>query len=86
MLAPATSIVMAYTTIQSFKAFDVILGLAGNPPKGSMDIMSTRIYTSFANNQYGYASAQAILFVFVIIGLNWAVKRMVGLTQPKVEG
>lgn len=85
MLAPATSIVMAYTTIQSFKAFDVILGLAGNPPKGSMDIMSTRIYTTFANNQYGYASAQAILFVAVIILLNWAVKRLVGLTQPKME-
>ena len=86
MIAPATSIVMAYTTIQAFKAFDVILGLAGNPPKKSMDIMSTRIYTTFANNQYGYASAQALLFVAVIIGLNWAVKRLVGFTQPKVEG
>lgn len=85
MLAPATSIVMAYTTIQSFKAFDVILGLAGNPPKGSMDIMSTRIYTTFANNQYGYASAQAIIFVIVILLLNWAVKRLVGITQPKVD-
>lgn len=86
MIAPASSIVMAYTTIQSFKAFDVILGLAGNPPKTSMDIMSTRIYTTFANNRYGYASAQAILFVIVIIALNWAVKRLTGLTQPKVEG
>lgn len=83
MIAPATSIVMAYTTIQSFKAFDVILGLAGNPPKSSMDIMSTRIYTTFANSQYGYASAQAILFVIVIIGLNFVVRRTVGLTQPK---
>lgn len=83
MIAPATSIVMAYTTIQSFKAFDLILGLAGNPPKGSMDIMSTRIYTTFANFQYGYASAQALLFVAVIVALNFAVRRIVGLTQPK---
>ena len=27
------SIVVAYTTVQSFKAFDLILGLGGNPPK-----------------------------------------------------
>ena len=32
-VAPATSIVVAYTTVQSFKAFDLILGIAGNPPK-----------------------------------------------------
>lgn len=85
MIAPATSIVMAYTTIQSFKAFDLILGLAGNPPKNSMDIMSTRIYTTFANFQYGYASAQALLFVAVIVALNFAVRRLVGLTQPKTD-
>jgi len=81
MIAPATSIVLAYTTIQSFKAFDVILGLAGNPPKPSMDILSTRIYTTFANNQFGYAAAEAILFVLVIVVLNGGVRRLVGLTQ-----
>src|SRR6476661_1461046 len=30
MVAPATAIVMAYTTVQSFKAFDLILGLGGS--------------------------------------------------------
>lgn len=48
MVAPATAIVMAYTTVQSFKAFDLILGLGGNPPKSSLDILSTRIYSGFA--------------------------------------
>ena len=84
VIAPSTSIVMAYTTIQSFKAFDVILGLAGNPPKMSMDIMSTRIYTTFANSQFGYAAAQSLLFVATIVALNFAVKRLTGLTQPKM--
>ena len=83
MIAPSTTIVMAYTTIQSFKAFDVILGLAGNPPKGSMDILSTRIYTTFANSQYGYAAAEAILLVIVIVVLNFAVRKAVGFTQAQ---
>ena len=82
MIAPSTTIVMAYTTIQSFKAFDIILGLAGNPPKRSMDILSTRIYTTFANFEYGYAAAQAILFVIVIVALNFAVRRLVSYSQP----
>lgn len=85
VIAPSTSIVMAYTTIQSFKAFDVILGLSGNPPKNSMDIMSTRIYTTFANSQYGYAAAQSLLFVATIVALNFAVNRMARLTQPRMD-
>lgn len=66
MIAPATTIVVAYTTIQCFKAFDLILGIAGNPPGTALDILSTRIYTSFANSQYGYASAESIIFMAVI--------------------
>jgi raffinose/stachyose/melibiose transport system permease protein len=66
LVAPATAIVVAYTTIQSFKAFDLILGLSGIPPKGSLDILSTRIYTTFANSQYGYAAAESILFMALI--------------------
>jgi raffinose/stachyose/melibiose transport system permease protein len=46
-----------------------------------MDILSTRIYTTFANNQFGYAAAEAILFVLVIVVLNGGVRRLVGLTQ-----
>lgn len=81
-IAPATSIVMAYTTIQSFKAFDLILGMGGNPPRRSLDIMSTRIYTTFANSEFGYAAAEAVLFVLVIVVLSVIVRRTVALTQP----
>jgi len=84
MIAPSTTIVMAYTTIQSFKAFDLLLGLAGNPPKSSMDIMSTRIYTTFANSEFGYAAAEAILFVLTILILNFVVGRGMRLTQPSM--
>ena len=74
-IGPATAIVMAYTTVQSFKAFDLILGLSGIPPKSSMDILSTRIYTTFANSQYGYAAAESIIFMILIAVLTWLQRR-----------
>ncbi len=83
MIAPATAIVMAYTTIQSFKAFDLILGLGGNPPKTSLDILSTRIYGGFANSEFGYAAAESIVFMILIALLTWAQRRMVRLVNQE---
>lgn len=80
-IGPATAIVMAYTTVQSFKAFDLILGLSGIPPKSSMDILSTRIYTTFANSQYGYAAAESIIFMILIAVLTWLQRRGLRLVQ-----
>lgn len=83
MIAPATTIVVAYTTIQSFKAFDLILGLGGNPPKYSLDILSTRIYTTFANSQFGYAAAESLLFMAFIAAIVFAQRRVLKLTQAE---
>lgn len=81
LIAPAMSIVVAYTTIQSFKAFDLILSLSGNPPNASLDILSTRIYTSFANSQFGYAAAESILFILFIGAITFALRRFLRLVQ-----
>ncbi|WP_457948645.1 carbohydrate ABC transporter permease [Pseudarthrobacter sp. alpha12b] len=83
-VAPATSIVVAYTTVQSFKAFDLILGIAGNPPKTALDILSTRIYSTFANSEFGYAAAQSIIFMAMIALVTWLQRRLLRLT-PKGE-
>lgn len=80
MIAPATAIVVAYTTIQSFKAFDLILGLGGNPPKSSLDILSTRIYTTFANSDFGYAAAESLLFMILIGVVTITQRRMLRAT------
>lgn len=74
LIAPATAIVIAYTTIQCFNAFDLILAMAGNPPPSGLDILSTRIYTTFANSQFGYASAQGIIFM-ILIGIVILLQR-----------
>src|SRR5699024_9973847 len=84
-LAAPTGIVMAYTTVQSFKAFDLILGLSGLPPKASMDILSTRIYPSFANSQYGYAAAESVLFMLLIAVVTWLQRRAIRAVHPSED-
>jgi raffinose/stachyose/melibiose transport system permease protein len=84
MIAPATAIVVAYTTIQSFKAFDLILGLGGNPPKFALDILSTRIYSSFANSEFGYAAAESLIFMAVIAAIVALQRRALKLTAKDV--
>ncbi|MEV6616397.1 sugar ABC transporter permease [Streptomyces sp. NPDC051051] len=78
LVAPATAIVVAYTTVQSFKAFDLVLGLSGNPPGPALDILSTRIYTTFSNNQFGYAAAQSVVFMALIALLTLVQRRATG--------
>ncbi|MFG1923819.1 carbohydrate ABC transporter permease [Cryptosporangium sp. NPDC048952] len=81
MVAPATALVLAYTTIQSFKAFDLVLGLGGNPPRPPLDILSTRIYTTFADSRFGYAAAESIVFMAIIALVTWLQNRSARLAH-----
>src|SRR5699024_12612300 len=84
-LAAPTGTVMAYTTVQSSKAFDLILGLSGIPPKASMDILSTRIYSTFANSQYGYAAAESVIFMILIAVITWLQRRAIKAVHPSED-
>lgn len=81
LIGPAMSIVVAYTTIQSFKAFDVILSISGNPPAQALDILSTRIYSGFANSEFGYAAAESVLFIAFILIITFVIRRLLRLVQ-----
>lgn len=67
LLAPAATIVAAYTTIQSFKAFDLIFTMTGGGPNYATEILSTFIYSAaFTNYTYGLASAASMFFLALI--------------------
>ncbi|WP_409295756.1 carbohydrate ABC transporter permease [Peribacillus sp. SCS-26] len=67
MLAPAATIVIAYTTIQSFKAFDLIYAMTRGGPNYATEILATLIYsTAFKGFKFGYASAEAVIFLIVV--------------------
>ncbi|WAH38376.1 carbohydrate ABC transporter permease [Alicyclobacillus dauci] len=67
LLTPATTIVVAYTTIQSFRAFDLVYAMTNGGPGSSSEILATYIYhQAFQYNHVGYASAVAMIFMVVI--------------------
>jgi len=77
MVAPATAIVVAYTTIQSFKAFDII-GAITSFDDFKTQILSTQIYlTAFQNSRFGYAAAESVIFVALIAAVTFAQRRMI---------
>ena len=81
-VAPAPAIVVGYTTLQWWKAVDPNRGRGGHPPKAALDILSTRIYSTFANSEFGYAAAQSIIFMAMIALVTWLQRRLLRLT-PK---
>lgn len=67
LLAPAAAIVVSYTTIQSFKAFDLVFTMTGGGPNYSTEILSTYIYSSaFLNYAFGKAATASVYFLLLI--------------------
>lgn len=81
LIMPTALIVVAYTTVQSFKAFDLVLGLGGNPPNPPLDILATRIYGGFADSRFGYAAAESVVFLILIALVTWLQRRAIGRTS-----
>lgn len=67
LLAPSATIVVAYTTIQSFKAFDLIFTMTDGGPNYATEILTTYIYhTAFGSFSFGLASAGSMIFLVLL--------------------
>jgi raffinose/stachyose/melibiose transport system permease protein len=76
MALPTTAVVVAYTTIQSFRAFDLVYAMTQGGPNNASDVLVTLIYnTAFASYKFGYASAQSVLLVATVLLITWLQRR-----------
>ena len=67
LLAPVTIIATVLTTIQSFKAFDLVFVMTDGGPFYSTEILATFIYhQAFGNYKFGYAAAASVVFMLLI--------------------
>ena len=86
MAMPTTLVVMAYTTIQSFRAFDLIMVMTNSTagPNNSTNIFSTLVYfTLFNELRLGYAAAQTIFMVVTMLLITWLQRRAFGRRYEK---
>lgn len=82
LLQSSTVIVVAYTTIQSFKAFDLIIASTGGGPNHATEILATLIYsTAFRNFEMGYAAAQSVIFMVIIAVITILQRKAVSIAS-----
>ena len=80
MALPTTAVVVAYTTIQTFRAFDLVYTMTNGGPQDSTEVLVTLIYkNAFFGYQYGYATAQSVVLVVVILLITWLQRRTLRL-------
>jgi raffinose/stachyose/melibiose transport system permease protein len=78
MSIPTTGVVMAYTTIQSFRAFDLVFSMTNGGQNNSSSIFATLIYvTGFFEYKVGYAAAQTVFMVVTIVLISWLQRRAI---------
>jgi raffinose/stachyose/melibiose transport system permease protein len=76
MALPTTAVVVAYTTIQTFRAFDLVFSMTQGGPMNSSDLIVTNIYNmAFGGFKYGYASAESIILIFFVLVITWIQRR-----------
>lgn len=80
MALPTTAVVVAYTTIQTFRAFDLVYTMTNGGPLNSTEILVTLIYrNAFFGYQYGYAAAQTVVLIVVVLLITWLQRRTLRL-------
>ncbi|MFZ9542279.1 MAG: carbohydrate ABC transporter permease [Candidatus Nanopelagicaceae bacterium] len=80
MALPTTAVVVAYTTIQTFRAFDLVYTMTNGGPQNASQILVTLIYTNaFAGFSFGYAAAQTVILVLMVLAITWLQRRTLRL-------
>jgi raffinose/stachyose/melibiose transport system permease protein len=86
MAMPTTLVVLAYTTIQSFRAFDLIMVMTSSTagPNNATNIFTTLVYLTLFNElRLGYAAAQTIFMVLTLLLITWLQRTAFGKRYEK---
>lgn len=87
LLGPATAIVVAYTTLQSFRAFDLVYVMTGGLPEDATRVLGFHIVnTARGSGQYGEAAAESVIFMVIIAVVTLLQRRGLKLLKADVSG
>ena len=87
LLGPATAIVVAYTTLQSFRAFDLVYVMTDGGPLNSTRVLGYHIYrTAFESQQFGEAAAESVIFMALIATVTFLQRRVLKFSGAELSG
>jgi len=68
LVAPAFTVNILLSLVNSMKVFDIVYVLTGGGPGRSSEVMNTFVYRAFSQGQYGYGTAGSML-LFALVSL-----------------
>ena len=87
LLGSATSIVVAYTTLQSFRAFDLVYVMTQGGPANSTRVLGYHIVsTAREASQYGEAATESVMFMAMIAAVTFLQRRALRLLKADPSG
>ncbi len=89
LLGPATAIVVAYTTLQSFRAFDLVYVMTQGGPGDSnaTRVLSYHVVqTAFGSRAFGEAATESVIFMALIAVVTFMQRRVLRLMRADVSG
>ncbi len=82
MLKPATFFVLVTSIIANFQTFDLIYNLTNGGPANATTVITYQIYiAAFQQFRMGYATAQSVILLLVLVLLTIVSRRVVGGTD-----
>ena len=82
MLRPATFFVLVTSIIANFQTFDLVYNLTNGGPANATTVITYQIYVAaFQQFRMGYATAQSVILLLVLVVLTIISRRVVGGTD-----
>ncbi|MGJ6980605.1 carbohydrate ABC transporter permease [Aestuariimicrobium soli] len=82
MLRPATFFVLVTSIIGNFQTFDLIYNLTNGGPANATTVITYQIYVAaFQQFRMGYATAQSVVLLLVLIVITLISRKVVGNTD-----
>ncbi len=79
LLRPVTLFVLVSGVIGCFQVFTTVYVLTGGGPQRATDLLAHRLYqTAWGAQQFGQASALALLVFVILLGVTWTQFRLLG--------
>jgi raffinose/stachyose/melibiose transport system permease protein len=71
LVMPYITICLFWTIAMALKTFEICLALTQGGPYGSTTTLALGIYyDAFSNNRYGIATAEALIFFLIVVGIT----------------